>query len=274
MRYEMTHDLNDIIDYYKDIKKKFGRKYWNYDPYTITMASGLFREMNSSFKNDDNKAMKLLRQTLPTKIHVVAIRFPVSCGINFSNALVEQVQKQIEEKTGISNIHSVPNVTTALRPFAPNHYWYIDDVFIVHETTDGKRYTFFQAEILCSWHRGDDYLSTIPLVWIKCFYPDHPEKEVDFWDENERISFEICKGPPDSFPAITELPEYIQQNIEMTKNSPLLPLNPAIKITLAYRYEKWTYDRTEAWISELKEFFEKVSSMPPRRTRRVSKKSG
>ena len=161
-----------------------------------------------------------------------------------------------------------------IRPFAPNHYWYIDDVFIVHETTDGKRYTFFQAEILCSWHRGDDYLSTIPLVWIKCFYPDHPEKEVDFWDENERISFEICKGPPDSFPAITELPEYIQQNIEMTKNSPLLPLNPAIKITLAYRYEKWTYDRTEAWISELKEFFEKVSSMPPRRTRRVSKKSG
>ena len=272
MRYEMTHDLNDIIDYYKDIKKKFGRKYWNYDPYTITMATGLFRQMNSSFKNDDNKARKLLRQTLPTKIHVVAIGFPVSCGINFSNALVEQVQKQIEEKTGISNIHSVPNVNTALRPFAPNHYWYIDDVFIVHETTDGKRYTFFQAEIYCSWERGDDYLSTLPLVWIKCFYPDHLEDEVDFWDENERISFEICKGPPDSFPAITELPEFIQQDIERTKNSPLLPLNPAIKKALAYRYEKWTYDRTEAWIGELKEFFEKVSSMPPLRTRRVSKK--
>lgn len=264
MRYERTGHLIDIIDYYKSIKKKYGRKYWKYDPYTIENASALFTQMSSSFKNDFYKARKLWWNTPPTKIYVTAIGFPVSCGIHFSDSLVEQIQKQIEEKTGISNIHAIPDVKTILRPFAPNRYWYIDDVFIVHETIEGKHYTFFQTEILCNRSLAG-YLFASPVVWIKCFYPEHPEKEVDFWEENERISFEICEGPPESFPAFTELPEYVLQNIERAQNE--YSRNPSVICCLSYNYEKWTYDRTSAWIGELKDFFEEVAFMPPRRKR-------
>jgi hypothetical protein len=213
MRYEFTGRLSDIIDYYKDIKKKYGKKYREYEPYAIICASAKFIQMNSTFRNDFYKARKLFLQNPPDRICVESIRFPVSCGIRFSNSFAEQIQSQIEEKTGIAKIHAFPGVKTVLRPFRPNRDWLIDDLFIVSGTVDGKRCTFFQTQIGCSTCVKGWVKLAIPLVWVKCWYPDHPEKDVDFWDESEPVSFEICDGPPDGFPDFNDLPDYILKAI-------------------------------------------------------------
>ncbi len=251
MQYEFSGRLSDIIGYYREVKTKYGKRYWEFDPLAIARASALFVQMSSTFKKDYYKALKLNKINPPDRIQVESIDFPISCGINFSRQFAIQIQKQIEEKTSISKIHMIPGVFTILKPFRPNRDWRIDDTFIVNETIEGKRCSFFQTQILCNKDVGLTCKLAIPLVWIRCWYPNHTEKEVDFWDENEPITFEICDGPPDSFPDFYDLPDFILQRIESAKKNPM----QLSECSMDFSYEKWTYDRSQAWIDELKSFF-------------------
>ena len=253
MRYYPTGNLYDYIGYYQDIKKKYGKQYWLFDPLTLDYISGLFNDINSTYKKDYYKVKKLPR---PDRIQIEAIRFPVSCGVNFSSSLAIQIQKQIEDRIGISRIHTIPGTFVRVMPFYPNRMWYIDDTFIVKELINGVHYTYLQTSFLSTleWGRKCDYNfeHANPLLWIRCYYEDSPEKDVDFWDETGKITFEICDEPPESFPPIKKLPKFIQDQINNVVNFSKTPSG------LEFYYEKYTYDKTQLWVNELKTFFQKA----------------
>lgn len=260
-----SHNLCDRIEYYSEIRQNLGKLYWNYDPRELIRISGIFKDCSSLYKNDYYKARKK-RDVLPEACHCQSMGFPVSCGVTFSNDLAFQIQSQIENEIGIHNIHLIDRSSIIFVPFAPNRHWLTDELFICREVINGISYTFFQIEIIAEHFKDKKQLESdyLPfLLWIKCHYNNCPDKEVDFWDETNKISFEICDKPPASFPEYKLLPQNILESIYQVKE---LIQNEMVKFNLAsaqetgyyvlleYFYEKYTYDKSGIWKKELELF--------------------
>ncbi len=256
MFFPIPKRVSDYLDYYRDIRTKYGKRYWDFDPEALLIASREFDDCDKQFAMDKRKANKL---PAPDRIQVVSIRYPVSCGIQFSRMMATQVQRQVEERIGISDIHQIPATDTKIHPFVLERMCYSNDMLILSERENGLCCLYFLINL--SIREAPVKLFTrdsgMTLFWIRCYDEDHPESIVDPMDEMvENLRFEICDAPPKSLPAFEEF----------CKDLPEFPLR------ILPKYSFWIYDITGAWATKIKKFYEEMIALNEKKVRRESKK--
>lgn len=237
------------FDYYRDIRARYGDRYFEFDPKAIQTASKPFVKKDQQFCEDMKKAEQM---PVPDRCQVFSICFPVSCGIQFSQAMASQVQEQIEERIGITNIHRIPSLETTFYPFPMERFSHSDNMVMFSEYEDGICYLYFQIYIAVEEipESKSSYCMEPVYIWVRCYDEDNPLSRVDMMDETvTRLHFEICDAPPKSLPPFDELskdyPEVVLRRIL------LVPQWMGLKHDDVF----WLYDTTGTWATELLAFY-------------------
>ena len=192
-KFTSDHKTISYIEYYRELRAKYGDRYFEFDPEAIKTASKLAKK-DQQFREDMQKAEQM---PAPDRCQVTSIRFPASCGIQFSRMMATQVQKQIEDRIGITNIHRIPSVTTTLRPFPTERDCFSDDMLKITEYEDGMCYLYFQVGISAIENTmGNRLYRMEPVhIWVRCYDEDNPCRKVDVMDETAtRLRFEEPLG--------------------------------------------------------------------------------
>lgn len=250
-RFTPDHKEIRYTDYYRELRAKYGDRYWDFDPEAIqTATDNAFFKKDKQYCEDMQKAEQM---PAPDRCQVTSIRFPASCGIQFSRMMATQVQKQIEDRIGITNIHRIPSVTTTLRPFPTERDCYSDDMLKIAEYEDSVCYLYFQIGISAVENTTSQsaYRMAPVHIWVRCYDEDNPCGKVDVMDETAtRLRFEICDAPPKSLPPFDELSKDYPEEVVRT----ILHLPKMMGWKLGNDF--WMYDTTGTWAAALTEFYQ------------------
>lgn len=248
---EFTSDHKTIsyIEYYRELRAKYGDRYYGFDPTTILSVSQRFAKKDQQFSEDLKKAEQM---PVPDRCQVSSICFPASCGIQFSRAMAVQVQKQIEDRIGIANIHKIPSTETTFHPFPMEARYYSDDMLMISEYEDGICYLYFQLSIsVVETPLTMRSYGMFPVTfWVRCYDKDNIHSRVDVMDETiTHLCFQICDAPPKSLPLFDELiKDYPESVVRKILNYPKV-------LSWKHGDDFWIYDTTGTWATELLAFY-------------------
>ncbi len=240
-RFTSNQKTISYIEYYRELRAKYGDRYFEFDPKAIQIASKPFVKKDQQFREDMQKAEQM---PVPDRCQVTSLKFPISCGIQFSRMLATQVQKQIEDRIGITNIHRIPSLDTSFFPFPMERFCYSDNMVMFSEYEDDICYLYFLIYIVVKEvPKSESSYTMAPVyIWARCYDEDDPSNKVDVMDETvTHLRFEICDAPPKSLPPFEEL----------SKDYPEDVLNRILIVPklmrLKYNEVFWMYDTTGTW---------------------------
>ena len=235
MIYNDRNSVKNMIQYSKQLTKKYKNEISLYDPASQSSLATYSMDTSSSKFFRVTKEIEALPK--PDRLQIDAIGFPISLGPGFASALAAFLNREIEAKTGIRDIHKMRGIISEISAVLASLTYMTDDTFQLTEEHDGILYTYFVVHLFIRnlWlptkkaHFGDK--RTISPIWVKCHDTVRTDRQFDFNtpdrigstpvdDDTENVVFEICDGVPQSFPPYDRLPEEIRKEYESFNQSP------------------------------------------------------
>lgn len=235
MIYNDRNSVKNMIQYSKQFTKKYKNQIALYDP--ISQHSLAVYSMETSSSKFSRVEKEINELPLPDRLQIDAIGFPISLGPGFASALAAFLNREIEAKTGIRDIHKIRGIIPKISAVLASLTYMTDDTFQLTEEHDGILYTYFVVHLFIRnlWlptkkaHFGDK--RTISPIWVKCHDTVRTDRQFDFNtpdrigstpvdDDTENVVFEICDSVPQSFPPYDRLPEEIRKEYESFNQSP------------------------------------------------------
>ena len=235
MIYNDRNSVKNMIQYSKQLTKKYKNEISLYDPTSQSSLATYSMDTSSSKFFRVTKEIEALPK--PDRLQIDAIGFPISLGPGFASALAAFLNREIEAKTGIRDIHKIRGIIPKISAVLASLTYMTDDTFQLTEEHDGILYTYFVVHFVIYdlWlptkkaHFGDK--RTISPIWVKCHDTVRTDRQFDFNtpdrigstpvdDDTENVVFEICDSVPQSFPPYDRLPEEIRKEYESFNQSP------------------------------------------------------
>lgn len=235
MIYNDRNSVKNMIQYSKQLTKKYKNEISLYDPASQSSLATYSMDTSSSKFFRVTKEIEALPK--PDRLQIDAIGFPISLGPGFASALAAFLNREIEAKTGIRDIHKIRGIISEISAVLASLTYMTDDTFQLTEEHDGILYTYFVVHLFIRdlWlptkkaHFGDK--RTISPIWVKCHDTVRTDRQFDFNtpdrigstpvdDDTENVVFEICDSVPQSFPPYDRLPEEIRKEYESFNQSP------------------------------------------------------
>ena len=235
MIYNDRNSVKNMIQYSKQLTKKYKNEISLYDPASQSSLATYSMDTSSSKFFRVTKEIEALPK--PDRLQIDAIGFPISLGPGFASTLAAFLNREIEAKTGIRDIHKIRGIIPKISAVLASLTYMTDDTFQLTEEHDGILYTYFVVHLFIRnlWlptkkaHFGDK--RTISPIWVKCHDTVRTDRQFDFNtpdrigstpvdDDTENVVFEICDGVPQSFPPYDRLPEEIRKEYESFNQSP------------------------------------------------------
>ena len=235
MIYNDRNSVKNMIQYSRQLTKKYKNEISLYDPASQSSLATYSMDTSSSKFFRVTKEIEALPK--PDRLQIDAIGFPISLGPGFASALVAFLNREIEAKTGIRDIHKIRGIISEISAVLASLTYRTDDTFQLTEEHDGILYTYFVVHLFIRnlWlptkkaHFGDK--RTISPIWVKCHDTVRTDRQFDFNtpdrigstpvdDDTENVVFEICDSVPQSFPPYDRLPEEIRKEYESFNQSP------------------------------------------------------
>lgn len=235
MIYNDRNSVKNMIQYSKQLTKKYKNEISLYDPASQSSLATYSMDTSSSKFFRVTKEIEALPK--PDRLQIDAIGFPISLGPGFASALAAFLNREIEAKTGIRDIHKIRGIISEISAVLASLTYRTDDTFQLTEEHDGILYTYFVVHLFIRnlWlptkkaHFGDK--RTISPIWAKCHDTVRTDRQFDFNtpdrigstpvdDDTENVVFEICDSVPQSFPPYDRLPEEIRKEYESFNQSP------------------------------------------------------
>ena len=235
MIYNDRNSVKNMIQYSKQLTKKYKNEISLYDPASQSSLATYSMDTSSSKFFRVTKEIEALPK--PDRLQIDAIGFPISLGPGFASALAAFLNREIEAKTGIRDIHKIRGISSEISAVLASLTYMTDDTFQLTEEHDGILYTYFVVHLFIRnlWlptkkaHFGDK--RTISPIWVKCHDTVRTDRQFDFNtpdrigstpvdDDTENVVFEICDSVPQSFPPYDRLPEEIRKEYESFNQSP------------------------------------------------------
>lgn len=235
MIYNDRNSVKNMIQYSKQLTKKYKNEISLYDPASQSSLATYSMDTSSSKFFRVTKEIEALPK--PDRLQIDAIGFPISLGPGFASALAAFLNREIEAKTGIRDIHKIRGIISEISAVLASLTYMTDDTFQLTEEHDGILYTYFVVHLFIRnlWlptkkaHFGDK--RTISPIWAKCHDTVRTDRQFDFNtpdrigstpvdDDTENVVFEICDSVPQSFPPYDRLPEEIRKEYESFNQSP------------------------------------------------------
>lgn len=235
MIYNDRNNVKNMIQYSKQFTKKYKNEISLYDPASQSSLATYSMDTSSSKFFRVTKEIEALPK--PDRLQIDAIGFPISLGPGFASALAAFLNREIEAKTGIRDIHKIRGIISEISAVLASLTYMTDDTFQLTEEHDGILYTYFVVHLFIRdlWlptkkaHFGDK--RTISPIWVKCHDTVRTDRQFDFNtpdrigstpvdDDTENVVFEICDSVPQSFPPYDRLPEEIRKEYESFNQSP------------------------------------------------------
>ena len=235
MIYNDRNSVKNMIQYSKQLTKKYKNEISLYDPTSQSSLATYSMDTSSSKFFRVTKEIEALPK--PDRLQIDAIGFPISLGPGFASALAAFLNREIEAKTGIRDIHKIRGIIPEISAVLASLTYMTDDTFQLTEEHDGILYTYFVVHLFIRnlWlptkkaHFGDK--RTISPIWVKCHDTVRTDRQFDFNtpdrigstpvdDDTENVVFEICDSVPQSFPPYDRLAEEIRKEYESFNQSP------------------------------------------------------
>lgn len=235
MIYNDRNSVKNMIQYSRQLTKKYKNEISLYDPTSQSSLATYSMDTSSSKFFRVTKEIEALPK--PDRLQIDAIGFPISLGPGFASALAAFLNREIEAKTGIRDIHKIRGIISEISAVLASLTYMTDDTFQLTEEHDGILYTYFVVHLFIRnlWlptkkaHFGDK--RTISPIWVKCHDTVRTDRQFDFNtpdrigstpvdDDTENVVFEICDSVPQSFPPYNRLPEEIRKEYESFNQSP------------------------------------------------------
>ena len=235
MIYNDRNSVKNMIQYSRRLTKKYKNEISLYDPASQSSLATYSMDTSSSKFFRVTKEIEALPK--PDRLQIDAIGFPISLGPGFASALAAFLNREIEAKTGIRDIHKIRGIISEISAVLASLTYMTDDTFQLTEEHDGILYTYFVVHLFIRnlWlptkkaHFGDK--RTISPIWVKCHDTVRTDRQFDFNtpdrigstpvdDDTENVVFEICDSVPQSFPPYDRLPEEIRKEYESFNQSP------------------------------------------------------
>lgn len=235
MIYNDRNSVKNMIQYSKQLTKKYKNEISLYDPASQSSLATYSMDTSSSKFFRVTKEIEALPK--PDRLQIDAIGFPISLGPGFASTLAAFLNREIEAKTGIRDIHKIRGIIPKISAVLASLTYMTDDTFQLTEEHDGILYTYFVVHLFIRdlWlptkkaHFGDK--RTISPIWVKCHDTVRTDRQFDFNtpdrigstpvdDDTENVVFEICDSVPQSFPPYDRLPEEIRKEYESFNQSP------------------------------------------------------
>lgn len=235
MIYNDRNSVKNMIQYSRQLTKKYKNEISLYDPASQSSLATYSMDTSSSKFFRVTKEIEALPK--PDRLQIDAIGFPISLGPGFASALAAFLNREIEAKTGIRDIHKIRGIISEISAVLASLTYRTDDTFQLTEEHDGILYTYFVVHLFIRnlWlptkkaHFGDK--RTISPIWVKCHDTVRTDRQFDFNtpdrigstpvdDDTENVVFEICDSVPQSFPPYDRLPEEIRKEYESFNQSP------------------------------------------------------
>ena len=235
MIYNDRNSVKNMIQYSKQLTKKYKNEISLYDPASQSSLATYSMDTSSSKFFRVTKEIEALPK--PDRLQIDAIGFPISLGPGFASALAAFLNREIEAKTGIRDIHKIRGIIPKISAVLASLTYMTDDTFQLTEEHDGILYTYFVVHLFIRnlWlptkkaHFGDKRM--ISPIWVKCHDTVRTDRQFDFNtpdrigstpvdDDTENVVFEICDSVPQSFPPYDRLPEEIRKEYESFNQSP------------------------------------------------------
>lgn len=235
MIYNDRNSVKNMIQYSRQLTKKYKNEISLYDPASQSSLATYSMDTSSSKFFRVTKEIEALPK--PDRLQIDAIGFPISLGPGFASALAAFLNREIEAKTGIRDIHKIRGIISEISAVLASLTYMTDDTFQLTEEHDGILYTYFVVHLFIRnlWlptkkaHFGDK--RTISPIWAKCHDTVRTDRQFDFNtpdrigstpvdDDTENVVFEICDSVPQSFPPYDRLPEEIRKEYESFNQSP------------------------------------------------------
>lgn len=235
MIYNDRNSVKNMIQYSRQLTKKYKNEISLYDPTSQSSLATYSMDTSSSKFFRVTKEIEALPK--PDRLQIDAIGFPISLGPGFASALAAFLNREIEAKTGIRDIHKIRGIISEISAVLASLTYMTDDTFQLTEEHDGILYTYFVVHLFIRnlWlptkkaHFGDK--RTISPIWAKCHDTVRTDRQFDFNtpdrigstpvdDDTENVVFEICDSVPQSFPPYDRLPEEIRKEYESFNQSP------------------------------------------------------
>lgn len=235
----MIYDNQSYVKNVRQYSKQFTKKYKNqialFDP--VSQHSLAVYSMETSSSKFSRVEKEINELPLPDRLQIDAIGFPISLGPGFASTLAAFLNREIEAKTGIRDIHKIRGIIPKISAVLASLTYMTDDTFQLTEEHDGILYTYFVVHLFIRnlWlptkkaHFGDKRM--ISPIWVKCHDTVRTDRQFDFNtpdrigstpvdDDTENVVFEICDSVPQSFPPYDRLPEEIRKEYESFNQSP------------------------------------------------------
>ena len=235
MIYNDRNSVKNMIQYSKQLTKKYKNEISLYDPASQSSLATYSMDTSSSKFFRVTKEIEALPK--PDRLQIDAIGFPISLGPGFASTLAAFLNREIEAKTGIRDIHKIRGIISEISAVLASLTYMTDDTFQLTEEHDGILYTYFVVHLFIRnlWlptkkaHFGDKRM--ISPIWVKCHDTVRTDRQFDFNtpdrigstpvdDDTENVVFEICDSVPQSFPPYDRLPEEIRKEYESFNQSP------------------------------------------------------
>ena len=235
MIYNDRNSVKNMIQYSKQLTKKYKNEISLYDPASQSSLATYSMDTSSSKFFRVTKEIEALPK--PDRLQIDAIGFPISLGPGFASTLAAFLNREIEAKTGIRDIHKIRGIIPKISAVLASLTYMTDDTFQLTEEHDGILYTYFVVHLFIRnlWlptkkaHFGDKRM--ISPIWVKCHDTVRTDRQFDFNtpdrigstpvdDDTENVVFEICDSVPQSFPPYDRLPEEIRKEYESFNQSP------------------------------------------------------
>lgn len=235
MIYDNQSYVKNVRQYSKQFTKKYKPQIALFDP--VSQHSLAVYSMETSSSKFSRVEKEINELPLPDRLQIDAIGFPISLGPGFASALAAFLNREIEAKTGIRDIHKIRGIISEISAVLASLTYMTDDTFQLTEEHDGILYTYFVVHLFIRnlWlptkkaHFGDK--RTISPIWVKCHDTVRADRQFDFNtpdrigstpvdDDTENVVFEICDSVPQSFPPYDRLPEEIRKEYESFNQSP------------------------------------------------------
>ena len=271
----MIYDNQSYVKNVRQYSKQFTKKYKNqialFDP--VSQHSLAVYSMETSSSKFSRVEKEINELPLPDRLQIDAIGFPISLGPGFASALAAFLNREIEAKTGIRDIHKIRGIISEISAVLASLTYMTDDTFQLTEEHDGILCTYFVVHLFIRnlWLPTKEAIfgdkRRISPIWIRCHDTVRTDRRFDFNppdkvgntpvdDDTENVVFEICDSIPRSFPPYDRLPEEIRAEYERSNNFSVIAAGSGVYrdfLTKIYDAKAWTED-VRSYLSEVVDF--------------------
>ena len=145
MIYNDRNSVKNMIQYSRQLTKKYKNEISLYDPASQSSLATYSMDTSSSKFFRVTKEIEALPK--PDRLQIDAIGFPISLGPGFASALAAFLNREIEAKTGIRDIHKIRGIISEISAVLASLTYMTDDTFQLTEEHDGILYTYFVVHL-------------------------------------------------------------------------------------------------------------------------------